>query len=349
VRRRGSDRRTEPMRAGERYSLREFISWTRRDSYWILAIAIVPTVLFVSVGWRWLAVPWVPIALIGTATAFIVGFRNNATYARMWEARQIYGAIVNTSRTWALMVLDFVQPCDGLGRADVDAARRALLHRHIAWLTALRFQLRQPRAWESMGQPQNVEYREKNFTVDELRNDLGTVLGPLLPAAEHARVMAASNRATHLIALQGEQLASLFAAGAFSTVAHQSLEGVLAGLYEQQGKCERIKNFPYPRQFASINLYFVRLFTILIPFGLLGEFAKLGDHLVWLTIPFSFLIGWVFNAMERVGQGSENPFEGNANDVPITALSRTIEIDLREMLHETEIPPPLTPVNRILL
>ena len=93
---------------------------------------------------------------------------------------------------------------------------------------------------------------------------------------------------------------------------------------------------------------FIRLFAALIPFGVLNEFQKLGEHMVWLTIPFSVAVAWVFMAMEKVGESTENPFEGGANDVPITAMSRTIEIDLREMLDEKDIPPALQPVNNIL-
>ena len=81
----------------------------------------------------------------------------------------------------------------------------------------------------------------------------------------------------------------------------------------------------------------------------LCEIAKLGDHFVWLTIPFTALVAWVFLMMERIGEATENPFEGSANDVPITALTRTIEIDLREMLNESNIPEPLKPVNNILM
>ena len=94
---------------------------------------------------------------------------------------------------------------------------------------------------------------------------------------------------------------------------------------------------------------FTKLFTLLVPFGMLGEFAKLGDGFIWLTIPFSALVAWVFNMMEKIGESTENPFEGSANDVPITAMTRTIEIDLREMLGEAEIPAPLTPQGHILM
>ena len=123
----------------------------------------------------------------------------------------------------------------------------------------------------------------------------------------------------------------------------------LADLYDHQGKCERIKNFPYPRQFASINLFFIWLFVIMLPFGMLNEFQKIGENYIWLTIPFTIIVGWVFTSMEKVGESTENPFEGNPNDVPITAMSRTIEIDLKDMLDQTDLPKPLTPVNNILM
>ena len=130
---------------------------------------------------------------------------------------------------------------------------------------------------------------------------------------------------------------------------HIGMENMLVNLYDQQGKCERIKNFPYPRQFATINLYFARLFTFLVPFGMLQEFDKLGDHYVWLTIPFTVLVCWVFLAMEKIGEATENPFEGTPNDIPMAALCRTIEIDLREMLDEKDVPPPVGAVNNILM
>lgn len=333
----------------EHYPLSQFLVWTRRHVYWLFGIALVPTALYALAGWHWLAMPWVPIALIGTSAAFTAGFRNNATYARLWEARQLYGTIVTASRTWGLMTRDLVRPGGQCSEADATAAHVRLVRRHLAWLTALRYQLRQPRPWESMQATPNLEYREKYYAVEEHSGDVAAAIRPWLPAGEHAPVVASTNRAARLLALQGDDLSRLRTLGALEPNAHVALEQVLATLLAGQGGCERIKNFPYPRQFASINLFFVRLFTSLLPFGLLGEFARLGPVAVWLTVPFSVIVGWVFSALEGVGQASENPFEGGANDVPITALSRTVEIDLREMLGDTDIPPPLPPVNGILM
>ena len=130
---------------------------------------------------------------------------------------------------------------------------------------------------------------------------------------------------------------------------HWELMRQLAVFVDAQGKCERLKNFPYPRQFATINLYFVWLFIVLTPLSLLAEFQKLGGRLVWLTVPMSVLIAWIFHTMDKIGGSTENPFEGGPNDVPITAMSRTIEIDLREMLGDSELPPPVPAVNNILM
>jgi putative membrane protein len=71
---------------------------------------------------------------------------------------------------------------------------------------------------------------------------------------------------------------------------------------------------------------------------MLDEIAKLGVHGIRLTIPFSVIVGWVFKSLEQVGESTENPFEGGANDIPMTSLSRTIEIDIRVMVEEIELP-----------
>jgi len=191
---------------------------------------------------------------------------------------------------------------------------------------------------------------QKRFTVDERSGPpLSEVITGLVSDAERDALLSKSNAATQLLALQSHDLAELHAKGAINTLHHVELGRLLVDLYEQQGKCERIKNFPYPRQYATINLMFVRLFNWMVPFGMLGEFAKLDGGYIWLTIPFTALVCWVFMMMERIGATKENPFVGSANDVPITAITRTIEIDLREMLGETDIPEPLKPVNEILL
>ena len=98
-----------------------------------MVLGIIPTVLYQVFDLKWLSIPWTVVALLGTATAFIVAFRNLQTYNRTWEARQIWGATMSASRSWAMMCRDF------LGNSDKS---RELIYRHFAWLTALRYQLR---------------------------------------------------------------------------------------------------------------------------------------------------------------------------------------------------------------
>lgn len=337
------------MHAGRQYGLKQFLQWTRRDIYWLALLGTVPVLLYQYAGLKWIAIPWVPIAMIGTAAAFIVGFKNTQTYNRLWEARQIYGAILNLTRAWGIMVRDYVSGAGtSVSEAELNQLHRQLIYRHIGWLTALRYQLREPRAWENMEKSYNREYLHY-YKIPEHDTPLPAALTSYLSEEECRYILDKKNKAVQIIALQSMQLKELFDKGLLDTLKHIELERMLKDFYDQQGKCERIKNFPYPRQFASINLYFIRIFVYLVPLGMLNEFAKLGEHMVWLTIPFSVLVSWVFNSMERVGESTENPFEGGPNDVPISAMTLTMEIDLRDMLNETNLPAPMQPVNDILM
>jgi putative membrane protein len=338
------------MHTGKHYKLREIIYWTRREIFVLLLLGTIPTALYQFWGIK-LTIPWVPIALIGTAVAFIVGFKNNATYGRLWEARQIWGAIINVSRAWGIMVKDFVTRTNvtvNVPKDELKKIHRRLIYRHMAWLTALRFQLREPRAWENLNTSYNAEYKRR-YSIPEHESKLDVELAKFLSDEELKYVLGKKNRATQLITLQSNDLRTLTETGLIDNFRHVEMENMLVNLFDQQGKCERIKNFPYPRQFATINLYFVRLFTLLVPFGMLQEFEKLGQYYVWLTIPFTALVCWVFLTMEKIGEATENPFEGTPNDIPMAALSRTIEIDLREMLDEKDVPGPVNAVNNILM
>lgn len=199
--------------------------------------------------------PWLPIALVGTAVAFLVGFKNNATYDRLWEARKIRGAIVNVSRTWGIMARDLPM-CAKADEAVLHAVQRRLVLRHVAWLTALRYQLRSPRYWENMNKPHNREF-QRYFKVPEHAADLRERLAPYLSGEELDAVLTAANPATQLLAAQSTDIRNLHVKGMLSDYRHVELARLLGALYDEQGKSERIKNFPYPRQFATVNVYFV--------------------------------------------------------------------------------------------
>ncbi len=89
------------------------------------------------------------------------------------------------------------------------------------------------------------------------------------------------------------------------------------------------------------------MFLIVLPYSLVGEFNRVGH--VWFTIPVSMLVSWVYICLEKVGQNTTNPFEGGLNDVPITSISRAIEIELKQLLDQPDVPEAIKPMNDILL
>lgn len=310
------------------YPLSLTLGWTFKFIVVFVGISAIPVLLHQIFGFDFILVPWLPIALIGTALAFYLGFKTNASYDRLWEARKIWGSIVNESRTFGSMAIAYI--------SDKEDARR-LVYRHIAFLTALRFQMRDRREWEHNNLREDEKYR-KNADIDEFETELRPSILKFISEEEANAVLACKNPSAQLLHLQMVELEALNNAGKIDNFRHAELGNVLRSLYDQEGRTERIKNFPFPRQYASLNFYYVWLFILLLPLGMIGEFEKLGENYVWLNIPFCTIISWVFYTMEMIGDYSENPFEGSFNDVPITSLSKVIEVDLREMLGEKNIP-----------
>ena len=293
------------------------------------------------------SIPFLPLSTIGIAVAFYVGFKNSQSYDRFWEARKIWGGIVNYSRTWANQVLVYISNQHAATTLSPEALHRThqkLIYRHLAWMNALRLQLRRTTI---------LDRENLSYVPDlKLQNDQNCQehIGIFLPEAEYTAVMKKANAATYLIKNQGQALQQLEEKGLLENFRYIDLMQTLKELYSLQGMCERIKNTPFPRQYAFFSSVFVRIFVFLLPFGLVSEFDKLGGlAFVWLTVPFSVLISWIFTTIEIVGDNSEDPFENYINDVPMTAICRNIEIDLREMLDETQIPAKIQPVNDVLL
>ena len=169
--------------------------------------------------------------------------------------------------------------------------------------------------------------------------------------------MKKSNKQTALLYQQSHHLKKLKEQGIIWEFSFLELEAILQELFTLQGQSERIKNFPYPRQFATLNHFFMWIFVLLLPLALVPQFAEIGDSIkeahpiigdlfIWFCIPFYVIVAWVFHTMERIGRTGENPFEGTANDVPISTIARGIEIDLRQNLGESneQIPDQFTMV-----
>src|SRR5688572_1734251 len=177
------------MKVGKSYRLSEFLYWTRRKLYVVLALAIIPVVLYQLLGQKWIALPWSVAVLLGTAASFIVGFKNVQTYNRTVEAQQVWTAIASASRYWGTICRDF--PTN-------PRSTKALIHRHLAWLTVLRYQLRGRRVWESVTGSSNTEYREKFYTVPESESPLEVELAKYLPKGELETLAASENKANQL-------------------------------------------------------------------------------------------------------------------------------------------------------
>lgn len=315
-------------------------NWSRKPFIYGLIYSAVITAIhfFLDVN---IALPWQPISIIGIAVAFYLGFKNNSSYDRTWEARKIWGSIVNNSRTFGAAILAFVQ-----GPA-ADQQKKELIYRHIAWLTALRYQLRLSRSWE------HTEDRVKGLYSPEIcENYYDRLDGELInfiPDDEFEYYKSKSNIATQILARQSQRLQELKDQGYFEDFRHMEFHSLIRSFYEDQGKSERIKNFPFPRQYASATIWLNMVFSAFLPFGMMDAFNGKGDIWMWITVPMTALVIWVFFLMEKIGDYSENPFEGTYNDIPISAIARSIEIDLREMLNDSDIPKPLEQVNGFLM
>ena len=324
--------------------------WSIGETLVFLTYASIITYLYEILDFTFLDVPWTPVALIGTAVAFMVGFQNNAAYDRIWEARKIWGGIVNTSRTWGMKVQEMVNnqyASSPLELEDIKEEKKVLIYRHIAWMTALRYAMRQRKSWETSHLSRSNRKWADLLHIPEKISSLEDNLMLYLSAEEEQYVLSKSNKQTAILYLQSKHIGKLKEKGIIWEFSFLELENVLGELFIHQGKSERIKNFPYPRQYASLAYYLVKLFVVLLPFGIVSEFADIakyisidhsavGSYFIWLSIPFCACVSWAFHIMERMARIGENPFEGGPNDVPISTISRGIEIDLREMLDENK-------------
>lgn len=293
------------------------------------------------------SMPIAPLGTIGVAVAFYVGFKNSQAYDRFWEARKIWGGIVNVSRAWGNQVLTFVSshhaPHD-VDESDVKNIQRSLIYRQLAWINVLRYQLRRKTPWAFVAKRGAKKYMQET-DVEAMRAEIAE----LLVDEERQVICAQANGATQVLRWQSEELKQVVENQLTEEFRLISMMGLITEMYALQGKCERIKNTPFPRQYAYFSGVFVLIFIGLLPLGIVGELADRGNPMIWLTVPISVVISWIFWTMESVGDSSEDPFENFINDVPMSALCRTIEIDLRQMLGETDTPPPLQSENDILM
>jgi len=259
------------------------------------------------------SLPFSIAAILGSALAIFLAFRNNNSYSRWWEARSIWGSIINNSRILARQIIANADNAVSIGKANLEQAetyKKELIYRQIAFAHALRLHLRQQNNWQE--------------------------LAHLVGEKEFASLISKNNKPNYLLQNQGIRIkegARVEILGAFDNI---SLEPTLAGFNNFQGSCERIKNTPLLRQYHFFTKVFQLVFMSVLPFALIADFSKMGVS--WLMIPVSVLIAFIFGVMGKVGEVNEDPFENRITDVPMTSMCNTIERDLKEMLGESQLP-----------
>lgn len=252
--------------------------------------------------------PSLPLTLFGSALALFLGFRDNSAYERWWEGRILWGAMINSSRSLARATRNF------LPDPEAHDLKRTIVLRQIAYVNALRCQLRR--------QPADQEVLK------------------FLSKGEADFALQRTNIANGIVDGTGRRIDIARREGWIDTIQQTQMEAVLIDIANAQGGMERIKNTPLPNQYRFFPTLFTHVFCILLPIGLvetLGIATPLG----------STVAGLMFLAVLQIGDDLVDPFADTVHDVPMTAMCRTIEIDLLQSIGD-EAPGPVTPVRGVL-
>ena len=316
---------------------------------WVLLVVYLREFLQIKA----VGLPIAPVTTIGIAVSLYLGFKSTSAYNRWWEARRVWGDIVNASRMWANHVASMIYSED----RDVEPeVRQELIERHLAWVNALAYQLRATTRLKEATTTRIFDHRlrfdhhDYHQTRDSYRRHLSE--------EEVADVERYANPAVHILMRQGARLRSLARQGVLDSIRHAQMMSHIDLFFAAQGSCERIKNTPFPRQVANFGQAFTWLFIAMLPLAFVDIFATtveahqmptvVAHEYMLMLVPFTMLISWVFFLMEKVSDSTEDPFEGGVTDVPISAICRTIETDLKQILNPKEKPDPVKPVDGVL-
>ncbi len=328
-----------------------------QDSWRFLVLIILWSVLIVYLheirGYTFISIPMAPITIIGIAVSLYLGFKSTSTYGRWWEARKLWGQIIADSWSWGFHVFDLVYA----GDKELDpAVRRELIDRHLAWVNALVHKLRSSTRLKESHLTHIFDHRK--VLVEAGFHQHPDCYGRYLSEEEAQGIADFSNTPLQILRRQSARLHDLARDGFLDSHRHVKLVSLIDSLLLLQGGCERIKNTPFPRQIANFGQAFTWAFIVFLPLGLVDMFVAetqlhgmgtlLSHEYMFTMVPFNVLISWIFFIMEKVSDSVEDPFEGGVTDVPISALCRSIEIDLSQMVGADDLPEPLEPVDGVL-
>jgi putative membrane protein len=289
------------------------LAWQWKSVLLFLAAssAIVAVEHFFGEHLRHAFLPTAPVMVVGGAIGIFVSFRTNSAYDRWWEGRKLWGALVNSSRHFASQVLTYL-PEPNL--------QRSLVRRHLAYVHALRVTLR--------GDPLADDADFRSFvTAEELARLAGESSPTHALLHEQMRVLVAENEA-----------------GRLAPDRLRSFDETLRALLDVQGGCERIKKTPFPRGYGFIADRLIMVYGVLLPLGIVGTVDN-----DWITIPLTLLVCLSFLLISEVGRVLEDPFTHFWPALPLTAISKTIEVNLRQRLGETDLPAIPKPNERGIL
>jgi putative membrane protein len=302
---------------------RKVFRYVWQDVALALAMATAVYLAAAVLGWSFVALSFAPLGLLGTALSIFLAFRANTSFARWGEAAQSWAAIGAASRILGRLVVTFTDShrhTPQYKEAAAEAFKREMVYRQIAWVNALRLQLRGQSEWREVER--------------------------FLPQAEAEQLRDQPNKPLFLMKRQGQRIYDAMASGTLQGFDSFQMEGQLAALAAQQAVCERIKSIPIPRQYDYFTRVFVRVFVVLLPFFLIKTLAA--DGVAWLVVPLAGVVAFLFTTIERTGAVNEDPFENRITDVPLSAACREIERDLRALLGEADLPPRLEPQDGYL-
>ncbi len=247
-------------------------------------------------------------AFMGTAISILLSFKLAQSYDRWWEARKIWGAIVNDSRSLVMQLQSFV-----LGNEIVV---KKIAYRQIAWCYTL-----------------TASLREK-----ETKEELTSLLGD----SDKQTIKQHDNKPLALLQLQTKDILNLKKGKALSVFEQIQLDNTLVRLCASMGKAERIKNTIFPATY--------RLYLHFIIYIFLGTLSKaLTDVSIYFEVPLLLLISSAFFLLEKTATYIQDPFEDKPTDTPMSAISKTIEINIRQLLNETDSIPKKAEANSFYL
>ncbi|MBC9931232.1 bestrophin family protein [Chitinophaga qingshengii] len=274
----------------------------------VMLLLCCTLVYFVDKYWlsAHIAIPVAVSAVLGTAIAFFIGFNNNQAYDRWWEARMIWGALVNDSRSWARSLLYYTQTN---GDQEKKTFVRHMIYRHLSFVYALKTALRKL----------PDDYYTRYLTKEEIDY-----------------VQQQQNIPNALLNLQSEDLQRLRDSGAIDGFAFIELNDLLVKHCDEMGKSERIKNTVFPPSYV----YFTRLF---IWFYVIMNTLMMTESIGAWSILFGWVFGFVFHVTHLNGIALMNPFDYHPLGTPLDSISRTIEINLIELMGDEPVPQPVKP------